>query len=258
CKGGPFFRPWHAATAPVRILVVTDQNEQKNKPRALDTAPPYVRGDVVGERPGEYRMRGRCARFYGGGMSADAARAAEILSQLSSPVRLAAFAELVRRGQEGATIAELAYPLDVKIPEAGETLARLVAAGLATGTGNGVYRASPGALREAAAAVDRLQPITPLLTGYPQLKGYFTHGRLSSMPPTLSDRYQLLAELITRFLALDGTHDEDEINRRLSAVTDDVAGVRRMLVDTGWLQRDRAGATYGPARPLPAPVPSGS
>jgi hypothetical protein len=185
-------------------------------------------------------------------MSADAARAAEILSQLSSPPRLAAYAELVRRGQQGATIAELAYPLDVTFPEAGEALARLVAAGLAAGTGNGVYRAVPGALREAATAVDGLQPIAPLLALYPQLNGYFSHGRLSSMPPTLSDRYQLLGELITRFLALTGPHDEGEINRRLAPVTDDVAGVRRMLVDTGWLQRDRAGSTYGAARPLAA------
>ncbi|GID28191.1 glycosyltransferase [Paractinoplanes brasiliensis] len=37
-----------AATAPGRILVVIDHNEQKNKPRALNTALPYVRGDVVG------------------------------------------------------------------------------------------------------------------------------------------------------------------------------------------------------------------
>ena len=37
-----------AATAPGRILVVTDHNEVKNKPRALNTARPYVRGDVVG------------------------------------------------------------------------------------------------------------------------------------------------------------------------------------------------------------------
>jgi len=37
-----------AATAPGRILVVTDHNEVKNKPRALNTALPYVRGDVVG------------------------------------------------------------------------------------------------------------------------------------------------------------------------------------------------------------------
>jgi cellulose synthase/poly-beta-1,6-N-acetylglucosamine synthase-like glycosyltransferase len=37
-----------AATAPERILVVSDVNEHKNKPRALNTALPYCRGDVVG------------------------------------------------------------------------------------------------------------------------------------------------------------------------------------------------------------------
>lgn len=37
-----------AATAPGRILVVTDTSEHKNKPRALNAALPYCRGDVVG------------------------------------------------------------------------------------------------------------------------------------------------------------------------------------------------------------------
>lgn len=37
-----------ARSAPRRILVVTDHNPQKNKPRALNTALPYCRGDVVG------------------------------------------------------------------------------------------------------------------------------------------------------------------------------------------------------------------
>ncbi|NMO57403.1 DUF2087 domain-containing protein [Actinoplanes sp. TBRC 11911] len=183
-------------------------------------------------------------------MSADAARAAEMLSQLSAPQRLAAFAELVRRGAEGATIAELAYTLDVPVQKSGELLARLVGAGLATGTGNGVYRANAGVLREAAAAVDKMQPLSPLLASYPQLKGYFAHGRLTSLPPTLSERSEQTGELIVRFLALDGLCDEDELNRRLARVTDDVAGVRRMLVDTGWLERDRAGTTYGPGRKL--------
>jgi DNA-binding transcriptional ArsR family regulator len=187
-------------------------------------------------------------------MSAEAARAAEMLAQLSSPARLSAYAELVRRGQEGATLAELAYVLDVPVPQAGEALARLTGAGLATGTGNGVYRANAATLREAAAAVDRMQPIAPLLADYPQLRGNFAHGRLTSLPPTLSERYQRIGELLARFLALDGLYDEDDINRRLSAVTDDVAGARRMMVETGWLERDRAGTTYGPGRPLPQPA----
>jgi hypothetical protein len=184
-------------------------------------------------------------------MSLEAARAAEILAQLSSQPRLLALAELTRRGAEGATLAELSYALDLPLPKTGDACARLVALGLATGSGNGVYRARPEGLREAAAAVDRLQPIGPLLADYPQLRGNFSHGRLTSLPPTLGDRYELVGELLSRFLALDGLYSEDEINRRLAGVTDDVAGVRRMLVDTGWLERDRAGTNYGQGRPLP-------
>jgi cellulose synthase/poly-beta-1,6-N-acetylglucosamine synthase-like glycosyltransferase len=37
-----------ALKAPGRVLVVTDSNERKNKPRALNAALPYCRGDVVG------------------------------------------------------------------------------------------------------------------------------------------------------------------------------------------------------------------
>ena len=187
---------------------------------------------------------------YRGGMSVEAARAAEVLAQLSSTPRLLAFAELARRGREGATIAELAYLLDVPVSEAGELLARLTGAELATGTGNGVYRVVPGVLREVADAVDRAQPIAALLRGYPQLRGFFAHGRLTGMPPTMSERYHKLGELLSRFLALDGLYDEADINRRLAVLTDDVAGARRMLVETGWLERDRAGTTYGPGRPL--------
>jgi hypothetical protein len=35
---------------------------------------------------------------------------------------------------------------------------------------------------------------------------------------------------------------------RLATLTDDVAKIRRMLVDVGWLKRDRAGSRYEPFR----------
>ncbi|MEV6302923.1 DUF2087 domain-containing protein [Actinoplanes sp. NPDC051861] len=187
-------------------------------------------------------------------MSAEAARAAEILTQLSNPARLIAFAELVKHGVNGATIAEMSIHLDMPKPEAGEVCARLVGAGLATGTGNGVFRARADVLREAAQTLDRAQPIAPLLAGYPQLRSFFSHGRLTSLPPTMSERYQQIGELFARFLAVDGVLTEDEVNRRLAVLTDDVAAVRRMLVETGWLERDRAGTSYGSARTLPTPA----
>ena len=201
-------------------------------------------------------MRPRATVFYGDAMSLEAARAADILAQLSSPPRLLALAELVRCGKDGASLAELAYRLDLPLAETGDACARLVALGVATGSGNGFYRARIEELREAAGAVDRLQPISPLLAGYPRLRGNFSHGRLTSLPPTLSERYEQMGELLARFLALDGLCEEEDVNRRLADVTEDVAGVRRMLVDTGWLERDRAGTTYGPGRPLPQPARS--
>jgi hypothetical protein len=184
-------------------------------------------------------------------MSLEAARAAEILAQLSSRTRLLTLAELVRCGNGGASLAELAFRLGLPLAETGDACARLVALGVATGSGNGFYRARVEGLRDAATAVDRLQPINGLLASYPNLRGNFSHGRLTSLPPTLTDRYEQMAELLARFLALDGRCDEDGINHRLATVTDDVAAARRMLVDTGWLERDRAGTTYGPGRPLP-------
>jgi hypothetical protein len=189
-------------------------------------------------------------------MSVEAARAAEVLAQLAAPVRLRTLGELVRHGRDGVTLAELSIHLDQPISEVGDACARLVGLGLAVGAGTGYYRAQLAGLREAADAVDRLQPISPLLSEYPQLRANFAHGRLVTLPPTLSDRYHLIGELLARFLALDRLHTEDEINRRLAEVTDDVAGTRRMLVDTGWLERDRAGTTYGAGRPLPQPAPA--
>ncbi|KUL28488.1 DUF2087 domain-containing protein [Actinoplanes awajinensis] len=185
-------------------------------------------------------------------MSAEAARAAELLTQLSNPARLRAFAELVRRGKEGSSLAEMSFHLDISKPEAGEALGRLAGLGLATGSGDGYYRAQPDVLREVAQALTATLPIAPLLRDYPQLKSYFAHGRLTSLPPTMSERYQQTAELLARFLAVEGVLTEDEVNRRLAAVTDDVAAVRRMLVESGWLERDRAGTSYGSARKLPA------
>lgn len=184
-------------------------------------------------------------------MSAAAARAAEILTHLSHPDRLAVLAELSRRGADGGTIAELAHTLDLPVTRVGDACSRLVGIRAASGTGNGVYRARLDGLREAAVDVARAQPIARLLVAYPELRPNFAHGRVKELPPTLSDRSDLMGELLARFLDLDGLCDEPEINTRLSEVTDDVAGARRLLVETGWLERDRAGTTYGLGRPLP-------
>jgi hypothetical protein len=184
-------------------------------------------------------------------MSAAAARAAQVLTHLAHPDRLAVLAELSRRGADGGTVADLAEALDMPVTRVGDACSRLRGLALVTGTGNGVYRARLDGLREAAADVEKEQPIARLLVVYPELRPYFAHGRITELPPTMSDRSDLMGELLARFLDLDGLYHEGEINQRLAAVTDDVAGARRMLVETGWLERDRAGTTYGLGRQLP-------
>ena len=185
-------------------------------------------------------------------MSAAAARAAQVLTHLAHPDRLAVLAELSKRDSEGATIAVLASSLDLPVTRVGDACSRLRGLGLATGTGNGIYKARLEGLREAAADVEKEQPIARLLVVYPELRANFAYGRVKELPPTASERSDLMGELLARFLDLDGLYDESEINQRLARVTDDVAGARRMLVETGWLERDRAGTTYGLGRQLPA------
>jgi hypothetical protein len=177
-------------------------------------------------------------------------RAAELLSHLSNQTRLLVLAELARRGEDGATLSELAAALDLPVPKLGDACARLLSVHAATRMPDGRYVARLAGLREASAALDDLQPISALLDEYPKLRSVFSHGRLVSLPVLYGDAYWQLAEMLARFVALESPVDEADINRRLSAVSNDVALLRRMLVDTGWLARDKAGTTYEPSRPV--------
>src|SRR6195952_1391234 len=96
-------------------------------------------------------------------MSVAAARAAQVLTHLAHPDRLAVLAELSRREDAGATITEVAASLDLPVTRVGDACSRLRGIGLVSGTGNGVYRARLEGLREAAADVEKEQPIARLL-----------------------------------------------------------------------------------------------
>jgi len=176
------------------------------------------------------------------------ARAADLLSLMSDETRLLILAELVRRGRTGATLPELSQALGLPLPKVGDACARMTGMEIAIRV-DGRYAARLHSLQEASRDLDTLQPISQLLAEYPKLKSIFSHGRLVAMPVLYGDVYWQLAEMLARFVALADLADEPEINRRLSGVTDDVALLRRMLVDTGWLERDKAGTTYGPSRP---------
>jgi len=177
------------------------------------------------------------------------ARAAELLSQLSNPVRLAIVAELGRRAaarQRPLLIAEVAAAVDVPVRDAADAIARLFALGVLDRVGH-AYTARLGAIRDAAAELDAENPVSALLDDAPRLRGVFAHGRLVGLPD-LDVHGHDLARLLARLIRFDGEVDEAEVNRRLAVVSDDVAQLRRLMVDEGVLVRDRAGRRYAMAQ----------
>jgi hypothetical protein len=177
------------------------------------------------------------------------ARAAELLSQLSHPLRASIVGELARRGADGQrplAIAEIAAALDAPIRKVADAVSRLHSTGVLERLDQ-AYTVRLATLREAADDLDAENPLTELLDDAPRLRGVFTHGRLVTFPD-LSIHGHDLAMLLGRLIDFDGSVDESEINRRLAIVSDDPAQLRRLMVDEGVLVRDRAGTTYEMAR----------
>ncbi len=73
---------------------------------------------------------------------------------------------------------------------------------------------------------------------------FFSGGRLSVYPARQYDRAAVLALIAHRVIAVDESIDEGTINERLSTVVDDVASMRRYLVDAGLLTRSLTGDSY--------------
>jgi hypothetical protein len=176
-------------------------------------------------------------------MSDAHAKGAELLALLGDRSRLLILAELARR-DGGATLGELVAALDAPMRAVGDACARLVGLGVVAREG-GRYVARLDGLRDAAAAIDAANPVSALLADYPRLRGAFSHGRIVAMPE-LSVHGPALAEMLGRLIALEGEVDEPEINRRLYAVSEDVAALRRLLVEEHVVMRDAAGTTYWP------------
>ncbi len=72
-------------------------------------------------------------------------------------------------------------------------------------------------------------------------------GRVDQYPAALGDREELLAFLADAAFpehAHGQTYDETQVNERLAVYADDMALLRRHLVDHGLLERTPSGSTY--------------
>jgi hypothetical protein len=98
-------------------------------------------------------------------------------------------------------------------------------------------RVGADAFRAALAAAPA--PVRP--TG---VERYLREGRIDRYPASQSERRDLLALIASRAFRTGEVLTEAEVNERLAAFHDDVAVLRRYLVDFELLVRTRSGSSY--------------
>lgn len=77
-----------------------------------------------------------------------------------------------------------------------------------------------------------------------RLNRWLTDGRIRVYPRRPADRLALLEHVVSRSLGGDEGLSEPELNDRLRAFTDDVATLRRYLVDFRLVVRSPDGGVY--------------
>lgn len=75
-------------------------------------------------------------------------------------------------------------------------------------------------------------------------------GRIARFPVASADLRELLAHAAERLLSPGEVLSEPEFNIRLAQFTDDVALLRRHLVDHGFVERTRSGSEYALSEPV--------
>jgi len=73
---------------------------------------------------------------------------------------------------------------------------------------------------------------------------FLSGGRIVQYPTNLDERARLLAPVASRILQPGEVIDEREMNERLRGFHDDVAALRRYLVDLELVERTRSGSQY--------------
>jgi hypothetical protein len=161
----------------------------------------------------------------------------ELLGLLAEPVRLRVAAALVLGRRTPVDIAQAA---DVDKRVALQALTRLEAGGLAERDGDGWRFVADRLTASARAAAPRrpaedhgaTDPAAAMVLGR-----YLRGGRLLSIPSARGKRLVILDHL-ARMFEPGVRYPEREVNAYLRAFHDDVAALRRYLVDEGLLSRE--------------------
>jgi hypothetical protein len=177
-------------------------------------------------------------------------RLSTLFKALSDPTRLRILGLLAERSYAGH---ELAARLTLTPPTISHHMRRLLAAGLVSATPDAqarVYSLQSTVFRDLSQAMsaDAAAPRAPTEDDA-VLRAFFDGPRLRQIPASRKKRVIVLRRLLERF-APSKTYPETEVNDLLREAHEDVATLRRELVDYGFMQRER-GIYWLAANPPP-------
>ena len=180
----------------------------------------------------------------------DLGRLVILFKALADPARLRILGLLAERPHLGH---ELAERLGLTAPTISHHVRRLVDAGLVDVTPDAqarIYTLREHALREMSQAIDGDSALAPTVSADESvLRAFFDGTRLKSIPAARKKRVVVLRHLLGRFVP-GQEYPEREVNDVLREAHEDVATLRRELVDYGFMTRDRG--IYRVASELPA------
>ncbi|WP_146258989.1 DUF2087 domain-containing protein [Streptomyces tateyamensis] len=169
--------------------------------------------------------------------SAVLSSAADVLLALSNGRRLAILHAVVElNAQVGPVgLAQLGERVGLDARQLAKEVVRLTEAGLLR-RDQGALTAQLGPLGELGEAVAEFTALGRTVPPDSPLRRFLTHGRVTDLPKRPEDLAALAAALAD-LLPADRTLTEAEVNELLGQAGDDVARLRRLLVDLGLVQR---------------------
>ena len=180
---------------------------------------------------------------------------AELLSffkALADASRLRIVGLLARKSH---TVEELAAVLDLRPSTVSHHVAKLVAVGLVSGRPDGhyhVYTLDTAALEAKARQLLATDELSARAAPDVDVDAYDrkvlsafldADGRIKALPMQRK-KFEVLLRHVLQAFEPGGAWSEKEMNEKLRVYSDDVASLRRGLIDTRLMARDRSGARY--------------
>lgn len=187
-------------------------------------------------------------------------RMVEVFKALGDPSRLRVLGLLAERPRTGKELGDL---LALGAPTVSHHVAKLVDAGLVTVTRDGqsrIYALNETALQTLTRLIAARDASTGAITASSgeadqaarerakTIRDFFDGPRLKQIPAARKKRVIVLQQLLLRFDP-ERDYPEKEVNGLLREAHEDVATLRRELVDYGFMTRE--GGVYRVARALP-------